>query len=96
MVLGAPDSAEFGINADHRNMTKFPNLDDEDFKKLSRTLEFMLQKSGPKVEANWASEAHMKQGNRLRYSGAGFALNSSNMYCKAHFLVSDTKWSSCT
>ncbi|MCJ1265885.1 hypothetical protein MMC22_005767 [Lobaria immixta] len=42
-------------------MTKFPNADDEDFKKLSRTLEFMLQKSGPKVEANWASEAHMKQ-----------------------------------
>ena len=81
MVLGIPGAAEFGINADHRNMTKFPNADDEDFKKLSRTLEFMLQKSGPKVEANWASEAHMKQGNRLRNSGASFTLN--NIICIA-------------
>lgn len=63
MVPGTPDAAEFGINADHRNMTKFSNADNEDFKKLSCTLGFMIQKSGPKVEANWAFEARMKQGN---------------------------------
>lgn len=71
VVSGTPDVAEFGIDADHRNMTKFSNADNEDFKKLSRTLKSMLQKSKPKVEANWALEAHMKQGNQLCYSGAG-------------------------
>lgn len=64
MVPGTPDAAEFGINADHRKMTKFSNADNEDFKKLSRTLELMLQKSGSKVEANWALEARLKQGRR--------------------------------
>lgn len=72
MVPGTPDTAEFGINADHRNMTKFPEADNEDFKKLSRTLEFMLQKSGSKVEANWTLEARMRQGNQLYYSAAGY------------------------
>ena len=48
VVSGTPDAAEFGINADHRNMTKFSNLENEDFIKLSRTLELMLQKSGKK------------------------------------------------
>ena len=66
VLSGLPDAAEFGINADHRSMTKFSSADSEDFQKLSRTLEFMLQKSGPKVEANWASEARMKQGRLLR------------------------------
>lgn len=70
VVSGTPDAAEFGINADHRNMTKFSNVDDEDFKKLSRALEFMIQKSVSKVEANWTLEARMKQGNQLRYSCA--------------------------
>lgn len=60
-----PDAAEFGINADHRNMTKFSSANNADSQKLSRTLEFMLQKSGPQVEANWASEARMKQGKLL-------------------------------
>ncbi|MCJ1425262.1 hypothetical protein MMC29_003150 [Sticta canariensis] len=66
VLSGMPDAAEFGINADHRSMKKFSSADSEDFQKLSRTLEFMLQKSGPKVEANWASEARMKQGKLLR------------------------------
>lgn len=47
-------------------MTKFSNAENEDFKKLSRTLEIMLQKSGPKVEANWTTEARTKQqGNQF-------------------------------
>ncbi|MCJ1267122.1 hypothetical protein MMC22_007007 [Lobaria immixta] len=42
-------------------MTKFSNIDNEDFKKVSRTLEFMLEKSGPQVENTWALEARMKK-----------------------------------
>lgn len=75
MIPGTPEAAEFSINADHRSMTKFSNADNEDFKKLSHTLEFMLQRSGPKVEANWASEARTIQGNQLCYSGAGYRLD---------------------
>lgn len=63
VVLGTPDAAEIGINADHRNMTKFSNAEDEDFKKLSRILESMFRKSGPKVEGNWDRELCTKQGN---------------------------------
>ena len=51
MVSGTPDVGEFGINSDHRNMTKFPNAENEDFKKISRTLDFMIKKSTAKVEA---------------------------------------------
>ena len=66
VLSGMPDAAEFGINADHRSMTKFSSADNEDFQKLSRTLEFMLPKSGPKIEANWAAEAQIRQGKLLR------------------------------
>lgn len=72
MVSGTPDAAEFGINADHRSMTKFSNVNSEDFKKVSRTLDFMIQKSGPKVEANWTLEARVKQGKQLYYSSAAY------------------------
>lgn len=86
VVSGTPDAVEFGINADHRNMTKFPNADNEDFKKLSRTLDLMIQKSGPKVDANWALEACMKQGNQLCYSDAGHRLRIVIFYCVAQIL----------
>ena len=43
-------------------MTKFSTPNNEDFKRLSRTLDLMLQKSEPKVEANWVAEARVKQG----------------------------------
>ena len=97
VVSGTPDAAEFGINADHRNMTKFSNTDNEDFKKLSCTLELMVQKSSSKVEANWALEARMKQGNQLYYSGTGFHLDIVIFYCgtqvffDCYFCISDTK-----
>lgn len=87
VISGTPDAAEFGINADHRSMTKFSNADDEDFKKLSRTLESMLQKSGPKVEANWAIEARMKQGNQLCYSGAGFESDAEIVFVVLRFIL---------
>ncbi|MCJ1462542.1 hypothetical protein MMC07_001144 [Pseudocyphellaria aurata] len=61
VIPGASDAAEFGIDADHRGMTKFPDVENEDFKKLSRILESMLGKSRHKVEANWALETCMKQ-----------------------------------
>lgn len=80
VVSGTPDAAEFGINADHRTMTKFSNVNSEDFKRLSRTLNFMVQKSGPKVEANWTLEARVKQGNQLYYSGAAYELKVV-IYC---------------
>lgn len=63
MVPGTPDAAEFGIDADHRNMTKFPNADDENFKKLSRALESMLEKCRSIVGTNWNLDARTKQGN---------------------------------
>lgn len=72
MVSGTPDAGEFGINSDHRSMTKFSNAENDDFKKMSRTLEFMLQKSTAKVEANWTLEGRIKQGNQLYYSGAKY------------------------
>ncbi|MCJ1262558.1 hypothetical protein MMC22_002428 [Lobaria immixta] len=72
VVSGTPDAAEFGINADHRNMTKFSNTDNEDFKKLSCTLELMVQKSSSKVEANWALEARMKQAILLKIAKQTF------------------------
>lgn len=80
VVSGTPNSAEFGVHADHRSMTKFSNADDEDFKKLSHTLEFMVQKSGLKVETNWTLEANMKQGNQLCYPDAGYNLSVVRVY----------------
>lgn len=65
VISGIPNAAEFGINADHRNMTKFSDADNEDFKKLSRTLESMLQKCENKVDTNWALEPRTKKGNHL-------------------------------
>ena len=87
MVSGTPDAAEFGINADHRRMTKFSHSDNEDFVKLSRTLEFMFQKSGPKIEANWTLEARMKKGNQLYYSSAGYVLPIFMFYGGARILL---------
>ena len=63
LLLGTPDAAEIGINADHRNMTKFSNADNEGFKKLSIILESIFLKSGSKVEANWDRELCTKRGN---------------------------------
>lgn len=71
-------------------MTKFSDADNEDFKKLSRTLEFMLQKSENKVETNWALEPRTKQGNRLRYYVAGHKLNITLLW-SSNLLVSNTK-----
>lgn len=71
MVPGTPDAAEFALNANHRSMTKFSNADDEESKQLlSRALELMIHKSGPKVEANWTLEGRMKQGNQQCCSAA--------------------------
>lgn len=57
MISGASDATEFGINADHRRMTKFPDVENEDFTKLARILKFMIQKAGGKVKNNWALES---------------------------------------
>ena len=62
MVPGTPDAAEFGISKDHRQMTKFSNSEDQDFRTLSRVLSSMLQKAEAKIENNWKSEERMKQG----------------------------------
>ena len=62
VVSGTPDAAEFGISQDHTRMTKFPNAEDPDFKKLSRVLVSMVQKATFKIEKNWYSEGRMKQG----------------------------------
>lgn len=70
MVPGTPDAAEFGLNANHRSMTKFSNADDEESKQLSCALELMIHKSGPKVEANWTLEGRMKQGHQKCCSAA--------------------------
>lgn len=43
-------------------MTKFPNAENQDFKKMVRTLGSMTQKAGEKVKDNWATEERMKQG----------------------------------
>ena len=67
MVPGTSDAAEFGINADHRNMTKFPDASNDDFKKISGTLRSMAQKAGTRVEDNWSSEALIKQGRQFPY-----------------------------
>lgn len=80
MISGASDAAEFGINADHRNMTKFPDVENEDFKKVTRTLEFMFEKARHKVEANWALETRMKQGKQGCYSSDGRKLNFVMVY----------------
>lgn len=61
-------------------MTKFSTADNEDFKRLSRTLNLMLQKSKPKVEANWTAEARVKQG---KDPGAGYRLNILLLFCGA-------------
>lgn len=87
VISGTPGAAEFGINADHRSMTKFSNADNEDFKKLSHTLEFMLQRAGPKVEANWTFEARTKQGNQLCYSGAGYRLDIQVAYGRGSIYI---------
>ena len=62
MVPGTPDAAEFGISQDHRRMTKISSGEDQDFRKLSRALESMIQKANAKIQSNWLSEGRMKQG----------------------------------
>lgn len=62
VVPGTPDAAEFGISQDHRQMTRFSNSEDQDFRKLSRMLASMIQKAQAKIESNWQSEGRLKQG----------------------------------
>lgn len=62
VIPGTPDAAEFGINEDHRRMTKFRYADNNDFLKLSRELEFMVRKANAKIENNWYSEVQIKRG----------------------------------
>ena len=58
---GLADAAEFGINQDHRMMTKFPKEDSQDFKKMYRALVSMTKKAGDKIERNWQLEESIRQ-----------------------------------
>ena len=62
VIPGTPDAAEFGINEDHRRMTKFWNADNNDFLKLSRELEYMVRKAKAKIEDNWYLEGQIYRG----------------------------------
>lgn len=62
VVPGTRDAAEFGINEDHRRMTKYSKEENQDFKKMYRVLASMTKNAGDKIERNWQSEGRMKQG----------------------------------
>ena len=62
VVPGTPNAAEFGIDEDHIQMTKFSSADDQGYKKVARTLLFMTREANSKVEQNWVSEQQTKLG----------------------------------
>lgn len=62
VVPGTPDAAEFGINKDHRRITKFSSVEDQGFKKLSSALTLVAQKAESKVETNRSSGGQAKLG----------------------------------
>lgn len=43
-------------------MTKFPNVENADFKKIVRILTSMTKNAGAKVESNWSVEVLRKRG----------------------------------
>ena len=43
-------------------MTKFPNAENADFRKIVRTLSSMMKNAGAEVESNWSVEALRKRG----------------------------------
>ncbi|KAK3178319.1 hypothetical protein OEA41_000452 [Lepraria neglecta] len=61
VVPGTSDAAEFGISEDYRRMTKFPNAESTDFKKIARTVAAMIDKAGAKIQSNWECEAREKE-----------------------------------
>lgn len=61
VVPGTSDAAEFGISGDYRRMTKFPNAENTDFKKITRPVAAMINKAGAKIQSNWECEARKKE-----------------------------------
>lgn len=61
VIPGLPDAAEFGINQDHRKMTKISTADSQDFKNMYRALVAMTNKASSKIERNWQLEGSRKQ-----------------------------------
>ena len=43
-------------------MTKFPNAENADFRKIIRTLSSMMKNAGAEVESNWRVEVLRKRG----------------------------------
>ena len=42
-------------------MTKFPNAESTEFKKIARTVAVMIDKAGAKIQSNWECEARKKE-----------------------------------
>lgn len=58
--MGAQNSDTVGITANHHNMVKFSDPEEQGFKDVADRLEIMLRKATPKVKANWQERDSIK------------------------------------